>query len=574
MRFAATVAGVCCLLLLNACGTTGPMVQSPVHERPSDHPSELEAARTEYFEGVRAYVQDDLESARLLLESSQTRIAVLADLAVLDELDTEDAESIHAKADYFLVKIAEDEQSPQLAEAEDASAEPAAPAGGWHVEHGTIERPSNDDVERWMRYFLGDGRAVFQKWLNRRSLFLPEYEITLARHSLPSELVYHSMIESGFSKHAYSWAHAVGPWQFIRSTGRVYGLRCDWWVDERRDIARATDAACRYLRDLYVEFQDWELALAAYNVGEARVRRQIRKQNTRNFWELKLPRETRNHIPKFYAALAIGTEAEKYGFVVETPAPAAADTILVDDCVDFEVIAECAGTTAAVLADLNPSLVRSCTPPDEKSFPLLVPAGSGSSAQTALAALPAERRIRWARHQVSRGETLSQIASRYRTSVHAVAEANKLRSMHFLSVGQTLLVPHGAAATRFASHDDRPASSNSSSKKSTYVVRKGDTLSQIAERNGTTVSNLKRWNRIGRYIKPGQRLAIHGGSSSPRYASNSSDHTVVKVRRGDTLWDIARKFGVSLSALLHANNLSRADLIRPGDTIRVPRRAG
>jgi membrane-bound lytic murein transglycosylase D len=200
---------------------------------------------------------------------------------------------------------------------------------------------------------------------------------------------------------------------------------------------------------------------------------------------------------------------------------------------------------------------------------LLVPRGTGDAGQTALASLPPEKRLRWARHRVERGETLSQIASHYRTSVGAIAEANKLRSTHFLSVGQTLLVPHGPAASHFASSAPERSASRA---KSTHVVRKGDTLSQIAEKYGTSVSNLKRWNQLGPYIRPGQRLTIYGGSGSSR--SESSDHTVVKVRRGDTLWDIARHYGVTLSALLHANNLSRADLIRPGDLIRVPRRAG
>jgi membrane-bound lytic murein transglycosylase D len=407
------------------------------------------------------------------------------------------------------------------------------------------------------------------------------------------------MIESGFSHRAYSWAHAVGLWQFIKSTGRLYGLRSDWWVDERRDPVASTDAAARYLRALYDEFGNWELALAAYNVGEGAVRRAIKRQGTRNFWSLRLPRETRNHVPKFYAALIVGSEPEKYGFTVTPEMPYATEQIAVDFSVDLETLAGCCGVSEETLVELNPSLLRRCTPPNEDSFPVYVPAGTGEKTVLALAAIPPEKRqtprVEFAEHRVRRGETLSKIARKYGTSVQAIVDANRLGSRNRVVVGQRLVVPD---ASGVSSRDAQVASSRSSrsssaskssskrasapagTEKVVYVVKSGDTLSRIAEVHGVSTTNLRRWNDVGRHIRPGDRLTIYSkngaqiasssGASRSTKSSAASGPKVVRVRRGDTLWDIARTHGVSLTELLSANNMSRTARIKPGDRIKIP----
>jgi membrane-bound lytic murein transglycosylase D len=223
--------------------------------------------------------------------------------------------------------------------------------------------------------------------------------------------------------------------------------------------------------------------------------------------------------------------------------------------------------------------VRHCTPPDEKGFPVFVPAGTAERATDALASIPAEERVRWASHRVRRGETLSQIAQHYGTSVQAIMEANRLRDARQLSIGRDLVVPegraHAAAPPQLAAStsERKSASSGSASgNKMVYVVKRGDTLSEIAERHGTSPRELRRWNRIGRFIYPGQRLSIYSSGTSPSgaRARASGDYTV-KVARGDTLWRIAKAHGVSLMSLLRANNLKRAEVIKPGDLIRVPR---
>jgi membrane-bound lytic murein transglycosylase D len=535
-------------------------------------PDRLDRARDAYFQGVRAFVREDLDGAHSLFAGC--REAVGDPSAYAADGDRRDAGMLASKSEYFLERIEAARGVPELAGLEPLAEEDAA-APGWEVRHGSIAAFRNDDVERWLDYFQGDGRTFFQKWLDRQSLYTEIFEEVFAEKGLPPELTYHAMIESGYSTSAYSWAHAAGLWQFIRSTGRKYGLRCDWWVDERRDPVKSTRAAAEYLTELYEEFQDWELALAAYNVGEHKIRKQIDSQKTRDFWKLKLPRETRNHVPKFYAALIIGSSPEEHGFERRTATRPPSETIRVGFSVDFDVLGDCCGVPAATLAELNPALLRRATPPDDDGYAVHVPAGTGERALAALEALPEERRIQWAHHRVQGGDTLSEIADRYRTSVYAISEANRLSNVHRLRIGQELLIPQGQRSAvsppSFATSDPGPTTG----RQLTYVVRKGDTLSEIAERHGVSSSRLRSWNRLGTYIYPGQKLTIYqgsgGSSSSPSSSSSSGSTTVVQVRKGDTLWDIARAHGVSLTALLSANGLSKRSLIRPGDRIRVPR---
>jgi membrane-bound lytic murein transglycosylase D len=283
-------------------------------------------------------------------------------------------------------------------------------------------------------------------------------------------------------------------------------------------------------------------------------------------------------VPKFYAALILGTNPERYGFRVEPLHPHQTEMVTVDFSVDFEVLGECSGVSAETLADLNPALIRRCTPPNETGFLVAVPVGASDRAAAALAKLPEDKRVRWAHHRVRRGETLSHIADNYRTTVYAIAEANHLRNAHLLSIGQDLLIPQGrrsgANPPRYASSSGK-SSSRSSSKpsgreKMTYVVRKGDTLSEIADRYRTSSRMIRKWNSVGRFIYPGDRLTIWVKSGT-KVASGSNGYTV-RVRRGDTLWEIARHHGVSLSSLLRANGLKNSHLIRPGDVIKVPPR--
>jgi membrane-bound lytic murein transglycosylase D len=271
-------------------------------------------------------------------------------------------------------------------------------------------------------------------------------------------------------------------------------------------------------------------------------------------------------VPKFYAAAILGSDPEAWGFTPAEDPPPATESMTVDFCVDFDVLGECAGVSPETLAELNPALVRRCTPPDEEGFPVAVPAGTAGKAAAALAALPESQRVRWAHHRVRSGDTLSVLAQRYHTSVSAIQQANGLRSAHFLSIGQDLLIPEGGGP---GVRPPRLASAGSGTTRIVYTVRRGDTLSEIAERHGTSARKLRRWNRIGKYIHPGDRLTIH--VDPLRMADSGGRSATVRVQRGDTLWDIARRYGVSLGSLLRENNLGASHLIRPGDLLRIPR---
>jgi membrane-bound lytic murein transglycosylase D len=340
--------------------------------------------------------------------------------------------------------------------------------------------------------------------MERAEVYVPLLQQILREEGLPEELVYLSMIESGFNPKAYSYAHAVGPWQFIRSTGRIFGLKSDWWYDERRDPVKATYAACKYLKRLYTEFDDWYLALAAYNSGEGRVHRHMRHYNTRDYWELKrLPRQTRNYVPTFLAALTIMKDPEKYGFKkISFKGYSEYDSVLVTECLDLNLVADIIETDYQSLKDLNPAIVRWCTPPTQDSIWLKVPLGTTAMFHEKVATIPEDQKRSWVRHKVRSGETLSIIAQKYRTSMKAIMDikSNNIRSPHRISAGKYLLIPvppnKYSSGLALASIDYDEEYIPDGRSRVTYTVRKGDNLGLIAQKFGTSVKSLKGWNNL------------------------------------------------------------------------------
>ena len=445
---------------------------------------------------------------------------------------------------------------------------------------------SNRKVNQVVSYYRGKGHKVFLRWMERGQVVLPRIQKILREEGVPEELAYLAMIESGLNPKAYSWAHASGVWQFIRSTGRLFGLRSDWWYDERCDIDKSTRAAAQYLKKLYLEFDDWYLALAAYNCGEIRVHRAIRQHGTRNFWKLwRLPRQTENYVPSFIAAATIMQNPTEYGFPEFEPVEdSPVDVVWVNGCVDLEVLAKCAGTDVTALKKLNPHILRWCTPPTVDSVAVSIPAGSSDQFQARYAQVPQDKKTKWVRHRIRSGETLSQIAAMYGTTISAIMDVpeNKLRNAHRIPVGKYLLIPAPPGGVT-VSLPKKPASytdvadAYEDQTHLTYRVRRGDTLGKIASRYGVSVRNLRNWNNLNgkRYIYPGQVLEIWtSGSGSASVASSeaSSTHT---VRRGDSLWLISQRYGVSISAIQAANNMGRRTTIKPGDILVIPsRRSG
>jgi membrane-bound lytic murein transglycosylase D len=302
----------------------------------------------------------------------------------------------------------------------------------------------NAAVDRWLVYYQRRGRGSFQMHLTRAGRYEPAMRAIMREHGLPQDLVYLSMIESGYDPNAYSRAHAVGLWQFLESTGRRYGLRIDEWVDDRRDPILATRAAAAYLKDLYEEFGDWYLAAAAYNGGSRRVWRAIRRTGSRDFWTLVrrgyFAQETRDYVPKFIAAALIAKQPDKYGFHVRTAPILSYDVGRVPDATSLSVIAEAAGVELAEVEALNPQLIRGVTPPGD-SYYVRLPARTGSSFAVNYARIPADERLRAIEHTVRRGDTLAKLAKAYGSDLSAIRSANPGVRPRRLEVGQRVFIP-------------------------------------------------------------------------------------------------------------------------------------
>jgi membrane-bound lytic murein transglycosylase D len=369
----------------------------------------------------------------------------------------------------------------------------------------------NDAVLACIDLYQGPLRDWFGEALARGGRYLPRIREVFAAEGIPRDLAYVALVESAFKTQALSRAKAKGVWQFVPSTGRQFGLSQDWWVDERSDPEKSTRAAAQYLKRLFDMFQDWNLALAAYNAGEGRIGRGLTRQNTNDYWELRetraMARETKNYVPMIHAAIVVAKAPGTYGFEITPEAPIPFDTVPVTRAVDLRVVAECAEAEVDAVKSLNPELRRLATPAN-RTFPLKVPSGAANKVADCLAALPPEKHVSFRTHTVARGETLHGLARRYGTRAQEIADANGLAAGKRLARGLELIIPvanrppaaparHGAA-TRTA--EVNPARGMV---RISYRVRSGDTLSSIATRYHTTVSNLRSWNKGLR----GSRLA-------------------------------------------------------------------
>ncbi len=443
----------------------------------------------------------------------------------------------------------------------------------------------NDKVLTFIEAFQTRMRAPFEGGLRRSGLYLGMIKRIFEEEGLPTDLAYMAHQESAFKTSAYSRAKARGLWQFIAPTARKYGLRRDEWVDERSDPEKSTRAAAAYLKDLYAMFGDWHLAMAAYNAGEGKVMRSMKRTGATDFWTLAqhrrvLRNETRNYVPAILASIVIDKAPEEYGFYVQPEEDLVYDQVPLDSPTDLKVLAECAGTTVETIKFLNPELRTQATPPYAGGYSLKVPAGTAADFLQKYAAVPKEERLRWTRHTVKRGETLSVIARRYGVSVGSILSANSLRSAHRLKVGQNLVIPTSGYAPVLVSRErmDEDAPTYDRGERVTHRVRRGDTLGRIASRYRTDVVSLRHWNHLsGSHIRPGQRLTLYyatrsgsaGGSESNGNAPAVAVNGEYRVRRGDTLYSIAQRFNMTVEQLRSVNHLGRTSIIRPGDRLRV-----
>lgn len=378
----------------------------------------------------------------------------------------------------------------------------------------------NDAVLGFIDLYQGRLRDWFAAALARGGRYLPFIRAAFAAEGIPQDLAYVALVESAFKPAALSRARAKGVWQFVSATGKRYGLAQDWWLDERSDPEKATRAAARYLKELYAEFGDWNLALAGYNAGEGKVARAVARYGTRDFWELRetraFKRETRNYVPMIHAAIVVAKAPDKYGFEILAESQPPAEAVPVDVATDLRLLAECADASLDELQQLNPELRRLATP-GGRTYHVKVPLGSGAAVLDCLAGIPPEKRLTLKTHTVARGDSLWSIAQRYGTTTRDVAEANRISTRKTLSIGMGLVIPVPARMRSAAAAPARPARPAPAGEPETapasgsvrYVIKPGDTLAGIAEQYRTTVRDLQSWNGLrGSRITAGDTLTI------------------------------------------------------------------
>ena len=372
-----------------------------------------------------------------------------------------------------------------------------------------------DEVAGYISYYSSRGRPTLEKALVRSGRYRGMILRILREEGVPQDLIYLAQAESGFLPVALSRAGARGMWQFMASRASEYGLKRNWWLDERQDPEKSTRAAAHHLRDLYDQFGDWYLAMAAYNSGPGTVQQAVQRTGYADFWELYrrnvLPTETKNYVPIILAIILMTKNPAQYGLdYLELERPVQTESVKLDSPVDLRLVAECVDTTVDKLQELNPSLLRMTTP-REGSFELKVPLGTAARLEQVISSVPPDMRVWWRYHRVLPGETLSEIAEKYGTSVSSIREANDLNSEDVWAEDRLIIpVTPGRSADREGIVYSKTATR--------YKVRRGDTLSSVAEDFGVPPEKLRSWNRMkGSALVAGRTMRIYRpltGSSS------------------------------------------------------------
>ncbi|MGA3212271.1 MAG: LysM peptidoglycan-binding domain-containing protein [Terriglobales bacterium] len=448
----------------------------------------------------------------------------------------------------------------------------------------------NDAVASYINYFSSrGGRSFLEHGYIRSGRYREMIVKTLRDEGLPQDLIYLAQAESGFHPLAVSRAGARGMWQFMAGRAEEYGLRRNGWFDERQDPIKATRAAAHHLKDLFGQFGDWYLVMAAYNSGPGTVQHAVERTGYADYWELYrrgvLPAETRNYVPIILAITIMSKNPAQYGLErLAQEAPLASEGLTIHYAVDLRLVAECADAPLSTLQELNPSLLRFTTPKDE-SYDLRLPVGAVRRYEEAIAAIPAEKRTLWRYHRVLPGDTLASIALQYHTPASVIVKENDLTDSQ-LRIETKLIIP--VAPSR------RDGEGMAFSKSVTrYQVRKGDTVQTVADDFEVPVESLRRWNRLkGNTLTVGRTLVIHRPQSSTHAEDTSSSasvrhtastriqpepagkkasaaHAVVhRVKKGETLASIANEYNVSVGDLRRNNGKLAANL-RAGDLLVI-----
>jgi membrane-bound lytic murein transglycosylase D len=437
--------------------------------------------------------------------------------------------------------------------------------------HNAIPVGINRHVQAEINLFTkGVERQFFIKSLKLSGRYRDRIAGALKEAGLPEELSWLPLIESGFKTHALSRSRALGLWQFIPSTGYKFGLRRNKFIDERMDPAKSTRAAIDYLKELHGMFGDWSTVLAAYNCGEGRVLRVIRSQNINyldNFWDLYelLPRETARYVPRFLATLHILSNLENYGMdQVVVDLPLEFETVIVNKQVSLGNVAKAIGADEKVLKNLNPELRYKIVPDD--NYKLRVPPGLGELLLANMDKIPVSHppQRAYVYHRVRNGETLSVIARRYRTSVRSIMRANNMRRSNYIVAGKRLKIPRRGYIKNSPKSVKMPRNGQAVS----HIVRKGDSLYIIAKQYGTTTKKIQELNKLRTTtLYKGQRLTIFPGKDQPPPAVDGL--ATYEVRPGDSPFIIAKRHNMALDRLLFLNRLYAGSKIYPGQKLYI-----
>jgi len=423
---------------------------------------------------------------------------------------------------------------------------------------GHIPLVTNSQVESYIRYFQGKGRKGFNIWLKRyvqyKDLMLP----ILNQYDLPEELIVVSMIESGFDPKAVSKAKAVGLWQFMYLTGKQYGLNRNWYIDERQDPIKSTHAAAKYFQDLYNEFEDWYLVLAAYNTGPGRLNRALKLHDTSDYWQLySLPKDTKNYIPYYLSSAIILQNPEKYGFKIPKSNPLKFDEVEIEKSSDLNVLAKAADTRVSTIKKLNPELRQPATP-NNGPYSLNIPFGRKESFYKKFNAIPDNEKfaVQKVEHRVQKGENLSSIAAKYRVLKADLQTINNITNANNIRIGQVLKIPVKGGI--YANYPE----------KIIYKVKTGDQLGFIAEKYNTRASEIRKWNGMkanDSSIYPGQKLTLFVKGQPVK---DTPKKNVYIVKSGDNLSIIAKNYNTTISKIKSWNSM-KSSTIYPGQKLTI-----
>lgn len=377
--------------------------------------------------------------------------------------------------------------------------------------------PHNPEVERSIEFFRsGRMRERFTSWLERSGRYRDVMSEALRNEGLPDDLVYLALIESGFNPKAFSRAKASGPWQFIESTGRRFGLAINWWVDERRDPVKSAKSAARYLKDLYARFGVWDLAMAAYNAGEGRIEKARARARTDDFWKIRktnnIRTETKDYVPLYIAATRIAKNPVEYGFdSIDYQEPLNFDEVVLTSPIDLAIAAALAGVDVQEIKDLNPELKQFSTPPYDNEYVLRLPTGSADNFLDNVRDIPPAELVNLRSHTVARGQTLAGIARKYGVSMKMLREMNPNMHKRALQDGEVVYLPAGSAVSKklesagnTARKSEPEAAVAETGDVQSHRIGKGDTLAKVATRYRVPVQTLIKLNP---HLKP-SRLKI------------------------------------------------------------------